>query len=610
MPNPFHLRVSWRFLSFAFVLAFSAGAIAARRLPSQAQTSGPTPLPSSDSAGASITSLLPGASIAMVNPVEAHTETSYRAAYFYSVASLLGLRGDLKDQAVLLERACEADPTSEFLLTECAETAVNLGFKARAAELFKRALDRKPGDLDLRRRLAALYQDSGSPDQARGLFLKPGGGDPTDPEKLRSLIKLDVAQQDFVSAERRLRVLLKKSGSSSDRELLALTLQNLQHWREAASAYRRVLAEDAGRVPLWESLAACDEAAGDTSAAKADLKAACKANANSPLLADQLGRLQYATQDYAGAAAAFDRLVSLDPGDPHGLLYRGLSRLKSGRYGEAESDFRALGAIDKDDTEQHFVLALALLLQKKYALAGEQLEHLLKLDPKSEEAWAELAFVEGREKGLTQTALILGQGLKEVPNSGELTLLLAENQEDLKDLSGAEATLRAALRHGGGDEVLFQLAVLLDKDGRFPDAEKELNTLITESPKHAEALNYLGYSWADRGSNLVPAEALIRRALAVDPDNRFYRDSLGWVLFKQGRFKDAVKPLAQAAKGLARSDIADEAVVFEHLAAVQKKLGHLKGTRASLKIAAEIRQRARKRPVTDFDPATSLESGL
>lgn len=522
---------------------------------------------------------------------ERRAELDYEAAYYYSVACLAGQAGDARDQAALLERAQAADPSSALLARERGEVLSNLGRKDEAAALLKQALARSPKDLELRRELGRLYTDTDHPALARALFLKPDGRDPTDPDFLRSLVGIDFVQQDYPSAERRLRVLLRKGTAAGDRELLALTLQRLLRWSDAAGEYRAMLRSESGSAETWESLADCDEAAGDTAAAATDLKAGIKAYSDSPLLADQLGRLLYRTRDYAGAERAFSRLVAMDPTNTHSLLYRGLARLKSGRPREAEADFRVLGGMDHDDPDQGYALALALLIQKKYPEARAQLLQVLSLDPQAEEAWGQLAFVDERQQKPQQAVLDLTRGLKAMPDSQELALLLAEVHEDLKDLPAAEGTLRDALRRGGGGEVRFQLAVLLDKQGKFPDAERELGTLIAESPRHAEALNYLGYSWADRGEKLAQAEALIRRALAVEPGNRFYLDSLGWTLFKEGRTKDALGPLTQAAKGVAATADSNEAVILDHLEAVQKKLGRPGSARVSRARAEKIRAR-------------------
>ena len=65
-------------------------------------------------------------------------------------------------------------------------------------------------------------------------------------------------------------------------------------------------------------------------------------------------------------------------------------------------------------------------------------------------------------------------------------------------------------------------------------------------PAHKNALNALGYLYAQQGIHLDEAEALIKRALKKAPLEGAYLDSLGWVLFKQGKFAEAVTTLENA----------------------------------------------------------------
>lgn len=60
------------------------------------------------------------------------------------------------------------------------------------------------------------------------------------------------------------------------------------------------------------------------------------------------------------------------------------------------------------------------------------------------------------------------------------------------------------------------------------------------------AMNNLAYSWAERNVRLDEAQPLIKRVLAVEPDNSSYLDTLGWILFKQGRYETSVIPLCRA----------------------------------------------------------------
>jgi Flp pilus assembly protein TadD len=122
----------------------------------------------------------------------------------------------------------------------------------------------------------------------------------------------------------------------------------------------------------------------------------------------------------------------------------------------------------------------------------------------------------------------------------------------------------------------FQLGVILEKKGDWDGAEKQLEEVIRLQPTHAEALNYLGYSWVDRGLHLDKALKLIRKAVKLQPENPYFLDSLGWAYFKKGDSKKAETQLRKAAKLLGTSSGTEDSVVFEHLGQVYKKMGRKK----------------------------------
>jgi tetratricopeptide (TPR) repeat protein len=81
----------------------------------------------------------------------------------------------------------------------------------------------------------------------------------------------------------------------------------------------------------------------------------------------------------------------------------------------------------------------------------------------------------------------------------------------------------------------------------YAKGEAELEILLKKDPDDAGVNNDLGYLYADQGKNLEQAEAMIRKAVEADPTNFAYLDSLGWVLFKRGKIKEALSPLEKAA---------------------------------------------------------------
>jgi Flp pilus assembly protein TadD len=96
--------------------------------------------------------------------------------------------------------------------------------------------------------------------------------------------------------------------------------------------------------------------------------------------------------------------------------------------------------------------------------------------------------------------------------------------------------------------------------GNFEKMVEAMEKAIGIDPKHAVALNYLGYTYADRNMKLAEAESLILRALEIRPDDGYFLDSLAWVHYRQGDLKRAEKELRQALKL-----VPDDPVVLEHL---------------------------------------------
>lgn len=94
--------------------------------------------------------------------------------------------------------------------------------------------------------------------------------------------------------------------------------------------------------------------------------------------------------------------------------------------------------------------------------------------------------------------------------------------------------------------VYYSRGVSLEQMKKWKPAEKDFLKAIELSPNQPLPLNYLGYSWIDQGINQAAALRLIQQAVDLSPDDGFIIDSLGWALFKQGRFDEAVNQLERA----------------------------------------------------------------
>jgi tetratricopeptide (TPR) repeat protein len=116
--------------------------------------------------------------------------------------------------------------------------------------------------------------------------------------------------------------------------------------------------------------------------------------------------------------------------------------------------------------------------------------------------------------------------------------------------------------------VQYYLGQYLDRLGRHKKGDRALREAIRLEPSNSDALNHLGYSFAERGVHLDEALELIQKALAKHPWNAAYLDSLGWVYYQMGRYEEAIEPLEQAAR-----ERPSDPTVLDHLGDLYHKIG-------------------------------------
>jgi len=174
----------------------------------------------------------------------------------------------------------------------------------------------------------------------------------------------------------------------------------------------------------------------------------------------------------------------------------------------------------------------------------------------------------------------------------------------------ADAFARAAAladAAGASNRWTFRLlrADQLEEIDRWPEAKAELRAALAVSPEQPLVLNFLGYGSLEHGEDLVAAEAMIRKASGLVPDDASITDSLGWALFKTGRTAEAIETLRKAAAG----DPA-QAEIHEHLGDALYTAGRRIEARFSWNAAlvtaeGKEKQRIEAKLETGLTPATA-----
>ncbi|WP_299444496.1 tetratricopeptide repeat protein [uncultured Rhodospira sp.] len=94
--------------------------------------------------------------------------------------------------------------------------------------------------------------------------------------------------------------------------------------------------------------------------------------------------------------------------------------------------------------------------------------------------------------------------------------------------------------------VLYRRGIAFERSGEWDKAEADFLRALEMEPDQPEVLNYLGYSWLDRGEHIERAVAMIKDAVRQRPDDGYIVDSLGWGYYLLGRYQDAVRKLERA----------------------------------------------------------------
>jgi tetratricopeptide (TPR) repeat protein len=149
------------------------------------------------------------------------------------------------------------------------------------------------------------------------------------------------------------------------------------------------------------------------------------------------------------------------------------------------------------------------------------------------------------------------------------------------DQQATELLSKALHDNPGNTDLLYTRALLYERQDRIDLTENDLRAVLLREPENADVLNALGYTLADRTDRYREAYELIKQAMKLKPDNPAITDSMGWVLYRMGRHREAIGFLRKAL------ELQFDAEIAAHLGEVLWVTGDHKGARAVVKQALE-----------------------
>lgn len=391
--------------------------------------------------------------------------------------------------------------------------------------------------------LVKVLNDLGRSTDILSTFEKLHDGDPDN--YLLTLFLADQYRQaeQFDKAEPLYAAVLPKSPSS----IVYQGLAACQHALKKTEALLDLLGDVAGKTAALDVLGDENKAI----AADAEMVAALLQLARERYQADPdslgygarlaVGLVALEAKRFDDVAEFFERAMKVNH-ESAKVVYRAWAAglLSLGRYEEAATILRR--AIDEralatDDPTFHFLLSGALVLSDKVDEALTAAEHAASLNPRSPIVAGRVGWVLYYAKRYDDAAAKYQE------------LVQRFDEEDLSEM-GRQELHNARM-------ILSNIAVIQHDT---PAAEEWLGQVLDEFPDDVGAQNDLGYLWADQSKHLKMALSMIERAVAAEPENAAYRDSLGWILYRLGRHVEAVAELKKAAVG-----DSPDGVMLEHL---------------------------------------------
>ncbi len=448
-------------------------------------------------------------------------------------------RGDMPGAIALLKSAAEKNPDVR-IVTTLAEMYESDKQFSQAADAWKEALPLTNDNLTVRRHYVQNLLDANRGSEAVSALQALASDDPKNPEFLLQLIGVYEQQRDFASADAAL-LKAKAIGNTPQIRLAEAQLLNAEgKTGEAIDVLQAVLSETK--------------------------------------------KAQYSNDERAQRIQIVEMTAELQK--------------KAERTQEAAATFRQISELNPQVASKVEVEVIATLAAgRDYKAAREAADAAVKKYPGDKVVLMEHASLLG-ELAQYDAAINEFRAMPDAANDRDIQIQIAEIQKKAKRYADEQKTLDRAESISTNEQEKQGIALMrgemLQSEKNFDAAEQIVRNLLKTSPNNPNALNYLGYMFAERGVKLDEAQQLVSKALQLDPGNGAYLDSLGWVHYRQNHLDQAADELRQALDKIGR-----DATVHDHLGEVYFKQGKIK--EAIQQWEASVTE-MKKAPPSDQDP--------
>ncbi|HUV30505.1 MAG TPA: tetratricopeptide repeat protein [Acidobacteriota bacterium] len=463
----------------------------------------------------------------------------YRAYNLYVNGLLYEAVGDIYNAAKQYRKALQFFPESQQIGLAFGRVLYYLREPTEALATLSKL---EPQDVDVLQLTAQCYHQLELPDSVRSTYVRLVALDPDNTVAFSFLVNFYRQKNDLDSTiwayESLIRLHPENFRHLNDLARLLATHRELER---AAEAFRQSLGIESGPANVFAviGLGELFVIAGQPDSAIATFKRGLELSPDNLVLHRELTGL-YAQADSLYAALHHARKVAtLAPMERSAKRRLGALYFAVDSVAVADSIFSSLVASGDRSALNHYYLGRIAGLNDNWEQARDEFLKETQLADTLDGSWLDLALAYRQLGRIDQEIEAYQTGLNR-----------------MRDETSAI-------------NLSFALGATYERAGRIEEAVATFEQIIAHDSSHSPSLNYLGYMLADKGERLEYARELIARALELSPDNAAYLDSYGWVYYRLGDFKEALKHLEKAVS------LDTDAVIFDHLGDTHQALGDM-----------------------------------
>ena len=481
--------------------------------------------------------------------------------------------GDRQAAIAQIEELLRYEEDNWPLYRHLAYLYLETGQAERITPLFKRVLRREQAPPEVRVDIASVFARVGQKEEAEQVYNEIIEADPDAEDAWLGLAELKLSQGYRNEA---MQVYLQAARQLPEGSMIFYYLARLM---ATEHDLEEILAEEGAGLLYRLGLALSE--AGKDDQAKLVFEHIVGMGPETVEHWLDLARYYIYLEDYDEAVNVLGKAATTLPDSSEIYLYWGTSLERIGRFDEAIEVYQqGLVRLPGND-ELYLYWGIALEQQDAWEEAIDIYRQALESSPGNATLHVRWGISLGQQQRWEEALVQYGEAVPADSSHGEALLHWGIALERLERWEEALRKLsRATALDGESAPVLFYLGSCYEQASRhlqredyFERAVETFERLLEIDPNDSYALNYLGYMYADKGTQLEEAVELLSRAIALDPDNSAFLDSLGWAYFRLGEFEQAERYLGRALALMGEDEPEEQAVIFDHAGDIASVLG-------------------------------------